>query len=250
MIRAARNRSANVVSLSNAFGVEREECCRGARDAGFKNDGDARCLAAMNFHRTDVNRNISASVSVELACIACDEPHSFRESILAGIPIVIVLTDQAFPPILPAKNKKCVVVVRVEDGLLSEIENSFVGLFADFCAPTGRLPVGSVVLLGSMSHLGARGLDSYAGDIVGCMSSVGARVVVVVKMFIAFSYVLHLCLTLTIFITSTCILIYSIIVFTHPMFNFFWPPPHPLASVVGLSHRRNSSVPSKLTPPN
>jgi hypothetical protein len=27
-----------------------------------------------------------------------------------------------------------------------------------------------------MSHLGARGLDSYAGDIVGCMSSVSARV--------------------------------------------------------------------------
>jgi hypothetical protein len=130
----------------------------------------------MNFHRTDVNRNISASVSVELACLACDEPHSFRESILAGIPIVIVLSDQAFPPILPAKNKRCVVVVRVEDGLLSEIENSFVDLFADFCSPTGRLPVGSVVLLGSMSHLGARGLDSYAGDIVGCMSSVGAKV--------------------------------------------------------------------------
>jgi hypothetical protein len=105
MIRAARNRSANVINLSNAFGVEREECCHGARDAGFKNDGDARCLAAMNFHRTDVNRNISASVTVELACLACDEPHFFRESILAGIPIVIVLTDQAFPPILPAKIK-------------------------------------------------------------------------------------------------------------------------------------------------
>ncbi len=175
-IRAARNRSANVSNLNNAFGVEREECCHGARDAGFKNDGDARCLAAMNFHRTDVNRNISASVSVELACLACDEPHSFRESILAGIPTVIVLSDQAFPPILPAKNRRCVVVVRVEDGLLSEIENSFVDLFAEFCAPTGRLPVGSVVLLGSMSHLGARGLDSYAGDIVGCMSSVGAKV--------------------------------------------------------------------------
>jgi hypothetical protein len=83
-IRAARNRSANVVSLSNVFGVEREECCPSVRDAGFKNDGDARCLAAMNFHRTDVNRNISASVSVELACLACDELHSFRESILAG----------------------------------------------------------------------------------------------------------------------------------------------------------------------
>ncbi len=87
-----------------------------------------------------------------------------------------MLTDQAFPPILPAKNKKCVVIVRVEDGLLSEIENSLVDLFADFCAPTGRLPVGSVVLLGSVSHLGARGLDSYAGVIVGSMSSVSARV--------------------------------------------------------------------------
>ncbi len=146
------------------------------RGEGFKNDGDARCYAAMNFHRTDVNRNISASVSVELSCLACDEQHSFWESILAGVPIVIALSVQAFPPILPAKNKKCVAIVHVEDGLLSEIENSFVDIFAEFCAPTGCLPVGSVVLLGSMSHLGARGLDSYAGDLVGSMSSVSARV--------------------------------------------------------------------------
>ncbi len=51
---------------------------------------------------------------------------------MAGVPIVIALSDQAFPPILPAKNKKCVAIVRVEDGILSEIENSFVDIFAEF----------------------------------------------------------------------------------------------------------------------
>jgi hypothetical protein len=130
----------------------------------------------MNFHRTDVNRNISASVTVELSCLACDTQHSFKESIAAGIPLVVVLSDQAFPPVVPGKDKKCLVVVRVEDGLLSEIENSFLDLFAEFVSPNGRLPTGSVVMVGSMSHLGARGLDSYAGDLVGCMSSTRARV--------------------------------------------------------------------------
>jgi hypothetical protein len=130
----------------------------------------------MNFHRTDVKRNVSASVTVELGCLACDTQHSFRDSINSGTPLVAFLMDQAFLPILPAKDNKCVVVVRVEDGFLSEIENSFKDIFAEFVRPNGMLPTGSVILLGSVSHMGAKGLDAYAGDLVSCMSSLGALV--------------------------------------------------------------------------
>jgi hypothetical protein len=144
-------------------------------DAWFRVDGDARCFAATNFHRTDINRNISASVTVGLQCLACDTGHSYRDSIREGIPIVMVLSDQAFPAILPATDNNCVVVVRVEDGLLSEIENAFCDLFAEFLTPGGGLPRGSLIMIGSLSHLGTRGLDSYAGDLCGTISSVSAR---------------------------------------------------------------------------
>jgi hypothetical protein len=43
-------------------------------------------------------------------------------------------------------------------------------------APQGRLPLGSVVLIGSLSHLGRYGLESYAGDMVKTMSSLSAAV--------------------------------------------------------------------------
>jgi hypothetical protein len=51
------------------------------------------------------------------------------------------------------------------------------------------------------------------------------------------------------FITGTYILIDNIIAFSILCLSYC-PHPHPLASVVGLSHRRNSIVLSKLTPPN
>ncbi len=133
----------------------REECCASRRDMGFKNDGDTRCFAAMNLHRTDVNRNIAVSVTVKLSCLACDTQHSFRESISAGIPLVVVRSDQVFPPILPGKDKKCLVVVR------GRRWPSFRNIFAEFVSPNGYLPTGSVVLVGSVTHLGARGLDRF-----------------------------------------------------------------------------------------
>jgi hypothetical protein len=130
----------------------------------------------MNFHRTDVNRNISSSVTVGLECLSCDTGHSFKESIGVGVPAVLVLTDQSFPPVLPARDNKCFVIIRVEDGLLSEIESAFCDFFAEFLTPSGGFPRGSLILIGSLSHLGARGMDSYAGDLCGTISSLIGKV--------------------------------------------------------------------------
>jgi hypothetical protein len=174
-IRAARLRAANTTALGDTFGIRRGGVGVARPDSGFRVDGDARCFAATNFHRTDVNRNIPASVTVGLQCLACDTGHSYRDSIRAGIPIVLVLSDQAFPAILPAMDSNCVVIVRVEDGLLSEIENAFRDLFAETLTTGGGLPRGSLIMIGSLSHLGTRGLDSYAGDLCGVISSLSAR---------------------------------------------------------------------------
>jgi hypothetical protein len=70
---------------------------------------------------------------------------------------------------------KCVVIIKTEDGLLSEIEQAFVDIFPEHVSPSGFLPRGSVVLVGSVSHLAARGIASYATDLVGIISSLGAR---------------------------------------------------------------------------
>ncbi len=145
-------------------------------DPGFGVEGDARRFAAANYHRTDVNRNISASVTVDLDCLACELPHSYRESIVEGKPLVLILSDQAFPPVVPGNDGNCVVIVKTEDGLLMEIEQAFADIFAEYVSPSGSLPRGSVVLVCSVSHLAARGLSSYVNDLVGTMASLGGRV--------------------------------------------------------------------------
>jgi hypothetical protein len=43
-------------------------------------------------------------------------------------------------------------------------------------APHGRLPIGSVVLIGSLAHLGTFGLESYTTDLVKTIASLSAMV--------------------------------------------------------------------------
>ncbi len=175
-IRASRERTQNNVVLGAVHRFGREERCSERSNAGFRVENDARCFKAMNFHRTDVKRNVSASVTVDLECLSCENQHCIKNNINNSNPVVVVLTDQAFPPVLPAKDNKCVVVIRVEDGYLSEIENSFCDIFVEFLRPNGSLPNGSVILIGSLSHLGARGLGGYTADLVSSISSLGALV--------------------------------------------------------------------------
>jgi hypothetical protein len=147
----------------------------GVLGAGFDVLGDTRQFAAKNFHDTIGCRNVSTSVDHDgMVCIACLPPHSYNDYLSVGEPVVIVCADQSFPPVLPAGGGKCVAIVRVEDGRLFEIENAFRDIFVKNLAPNGRLPHGSVVLVGSVSHLCRYGLESYAGDLAKTMSLVAA----------------------------------------------------------------------------
>ncbi len=76
----------------------------------------------------------------------------------AGKPLVVALSDQAFPPMLPTSRGDCVLVIRVEDGLLSEIESRFFDYVFGCGLIDGGLPVGGVIMVGSVTHLGTRGL--------------------------------------------------------------------------------------------
>ncbi len=177
VIRAAKTRQVSGASLSPIAGYVRGEDSSKSNAQGFDVEGDTRQYGAKNFHDTTGCRNISSSFENEgLTCLACTGTHDFLEQIASGEPIVIFATDQNFPPLLPTVDGRCVAIVRVEDGRLFEIEKTFKEILAEFVAPHGRLPVGSVVLIGSLSHLGTFGLESYANDLVKTISSLLAVV--------------------------------------------------------------------------
>jgi hypothetical protein len=113
-IRAARLRSQRVTTLGGVPGFSRAGGDSGRPDNGFQVESDMRSFTVMNFHRTDANRNISSSVTVDLECLACATPHSVRENASAGLPFVVVLADQAFPPMIPGRDGRCIVVIRVK----------------------------------------------------------------------------------------------------------------------------------------
>jgi hypothetical protein len=74
---------------------------------------------------------------------------------------MIVLSDQSMPAVLPSVNSLCPAIIRVEGGLLWEIGDAFCNLYSDFA-----LPVGSIILIGSLSHLLLEGLAKYTKRVV------------------------------------------------------------------------------------
>jgi hypothetical protein len=77
--------------------------------------------------------------------------------------LMVFITDQNFPPSLPAGETRCCVVLRLEDGLLSEQP----GILKEFFGNRSRyLPEGSMLCFGSLSHLTMRGLETYADEVV------------------------------------------------------------------------------------
>jgi hypothetical protein len=109
-----------------------------------------------------------------MLCLACEKLHSLNERMEREEPVALVLCDQNFPPILPTIDGRCISVIRIEDGRLFELEKTFAEILPGILKPHGRLPAGSVVMVGSLSHLGSHGLESYTGDLVKIMASMAA----------------------------------------------------------------------------
>jgi hypothetical protein len=155
-----------------------------AAAGGFEVEGDTRQYSVQNYHITVKKRNVSATISMPpigkddpMGCLSCPAPHSLAESIREGQPIVIFLTDQTFPPVLPPTDDgNCALIIRVEDSELWELEEVFCDRFKNFCKPHGSLPSGSVMLVGSMSHLAKNGLNFYAPLLVETMTRLAGKV--------------------------------------------------------------------------
>ena len=77
-----------------------------------------------------------------------------------GLPVVFAAADQSFPACVPATdNGECIRVVRVEDGSLQEIIHALADAIGN-----SKLGTGTVVALGSVSHLAEVGSAQYLTD--------------------------------------------------------------------------------------
>jgi hypothetical protein len=177
VIRAQRARQSAGIELGGVgpYGRDSEKDTFLGKEQGFEVKDDQRQFRAKNFHDARGGRNVSSSLELEgMLCLACEKQHSLSERMEREEPVALVLCDQNFPPILPTNDGRCISVIRIEDGRLFELEKTFAEILPGIIKPHGRLPAGSVVMVGSLSHLGSHGLESYTGDLVKIMTSMAA----------------------------------------------------------------------------
>jgi len=163
--------------------------CRSGRDATFKDDAIECCngpqlgyivggeLPRLGSFETDlkstencfmgsrifrenliVNQNMSSTFDpATLTCLTCENTHA----VLHESPVCFCVSDQNFVGNLSggAGSKGCVGVVRLESAGLIELTDIILEIFK-----TGRLYPGSVICLGSATHLHRVGATSYASD--------------------------------------------------------------------------------------
>jgi hypothetical protein len=86
---------------------------------------------------------------------------------LTGLtPKCFYLSDQCFRPVLPSsRGGECLAIVRVECRTLAELISAFLDLTGDY-----EVPVGTVVIFSSLTHLSRVGTAVYAADIVKALS--------------------------------------------------------------------------------
>ena len=82
-----------------------------------------------------------------------------------------VLSDQNFPATLPSDNTglKCMKIVRIEGGRLGELADKFISLTAGWLVPPG-----SLLLIGSLSHLAETGVAAYTADLCAAVARLSA----------------------------------------------------------------------------
>ncbi len=132
----------------------------------FETEEDNRIEAAYLKHIFTRGQNISASYNLmDMRCNSCTtnkhhlvlEPEGEGENENSAPPC-FVLADHNFPAIIQTTEAgDCIKILRIEDGSLNELVEAFVDTVKGF-----TLPVGTVVVLCSLSQLVMEGPNSYA----------------------------------------------------------------------------------------
>jgi len=117
-----------------------------------------------------VNQSVTFSIDPEtLICIQCEKEHAFIQA--DGKPVVIIASDQNYVPVWPTSNcETSVAVIRVANGGLHELADMLMEIF-----DRKNLPDGSVVLVGSVSHLHRVGVGSYSREWTQVVARLGRR---------------------------------------------------------------------------
>jgi hypothetical protein len=125
----------------------------------------------VGYYRHIYDNKMNVCFSFEPRCLMChcciNGPHHILGDTYQ--PACIVLSDQNFPAALPATKQeaKCPIIIRVEDGTLGD-------LLASFRKTIGKvkIPVGSVILISSLSHLARVGTAAYAADLQSILAAI------------------------------------------------------------------------------
>ena len=136
----------------------------------FRNTGDNRTSLAFERHVFEKKVNVSFSFDPSvMQCVLClaRGPH---EIVNCSDRSVFVLSDQSFPAVLPSTSEKdCIRVIRVENGSLWDLVNSFLDVTRGHSVPKG-----SVVVISSAVHLADMGTTCYISDLQKIISKLGS----------------------------------------------------------------------------
>jgi hypothetical protein len=101
-------------------------------------------------------------------CTSCDKGHAllplrYEKDLWEGGRKLIFLTDQNMPAVLPSKKEMCPIIIRIDGGLLRELGTTFLELLGRYAVP---VPEGSVIVIGSITHLMEEGRVGYSKGLV------------------------------------------------------------------------------------
>ena len=123
---------------------------------------DARIMRTKVGSNIDTRTNISSTIDhTNGMCVACAGGSHDAFAAASGGPIAMVLSDQAFPACLPVwrGGGECLRIVRVEDASLRELTLALADLVGK-----RSLVSGTVVCMGSITHLATVGTGQYCTD--------------------------------------------------------------------------------------
>ena len=136
----------------------------------FTSLGDGRAASMFISCNLQLKHNISYSFNpTRKVCTFCP---AARDHSVLGAPRgsssnppgreAIVLSDQAYPPILPSNSERaCIRIIRVEYGTIHDLVTTLLDLTRDRV-----LANGSIIMIFSASHLANVGLTAYVEDLV------------------------------------------------------------------------------------
>jgi len=121
------------------------------------------------FYRHVYDSKLNLSFSFEPRSLLCHNCEGGPHHILGDVyqPACVILADQWFPAALPAAaGHSCPAILRVEDGTLGDLVSTFIKTVGKV-----KIPVGSVIVVGSLSHLARVGTAAYAADLQQVLTS-------------------------------------------------------------------------------